>query len=125
MSDHEALRIIPEEWDESPLSSTGHGPIDFDAKEGFFANNFKAGQLNAIAEYAFARSRPLFEIADRGKDVTLSPAEIRTLADSFEEVAFQLGDGVLFDSEQSQKFSCPGIMSFVRRALHRAAPRTA
>jgi hypothetical protein len=117
-------RVIPEEWDKSSLPSTGHA-LRFKVQEGLFANNFSAEQLNPVSRYALARSSLLFDLAEKGKDITLSPDEIDTLAASFEEISFQLGDGSLFDPEQpkqpSRRLSAVG---FVRRALKRVVPGT-
>lgn len=71
------------------------------SSDGYIENNYTAARLNAIAEYGFARSRPLFDLADRlaekGDTITLTAEEVRTLADGFETLAFRVGDGVVYD----------------------------
>jgi hypothetical protein len=75
-----------------------NGPLVFDDERGYQINCFSADQLNAIAAFAFQASRPLFELGRQGVELTLSPEELMRLGNHFEEIAFQLGDGVLFDA---------------------------
>jgi hypothetical protein len=91
------MASLPDNIGESKLASTH--PIVFDDERGYIVNDFSADQLNQIAEHAFKASRPLYEIARNGDQLVLSPEEVMRLGDHFEEIAFQLGDGVLFDAD--------------------------
>lgn len=92
-------RQLPADWGfdgDEGLPSHG-GPLFFDAIDGYCLNQLSARDANTIAGFAFDRSRFLFDLAEKGEAVTFTPHEIWAIANGFESIGFNLGDGVAFD----------------------------
>lgn len=92
-------RQLPADWGfdgDEGLPSHG-GPLFFDAVDGYTLNQLTAEDANTIARFAFARANFLFDLARADEPVTFTPHELFAIANGFESIGFNLGDGVAFD----------------------------
>lgn len=85
----------------SPLDDAlgGSQPLALDDPRGFVPMAPDAALLNLVAEEAFA-IRNDFSLWDRvhaEEGLTLTPGQVRCLAERIEAIGYHLGDGVAFD----------------------------
>jgi len=83
------LVTLPEEWRESPVIEP-HAPetVCLDL------SNITPERLNGVALFSFSRGDFLWALADHGRPVTFSAQQLQLLADAFETIGAELGDGV-------------------------------